>query len=98
MASNNDNELGKGFKLLQVFWPVALAFATVAVAGVRADAQLVEVGKKVDYLYGNGAPSVAARLARMEERQLVLIETINRMDSKLDAMNTGGTEYGRHNR
>jgi hypothetical protein len=81
-----NNDVPRGFKFLQILWPIGLAISTVAVAGVRADAQLGELDKKVDYLYGNGAPPIAARLARIEERQLVLIETTNKINDKLDRM------------
>lgn len=79
-----NNDVPRGFKFLQILWPIGLAVSTVAVAGVRADAQLDAVDKKVEYLYGNGSPPIAARLARIEERQLVLIESVNRINDKLD--------------
>jgi len=89
------NDVGKGFKLLQIFWPIVFALLSIGAVGVRANAKIEEVGQKVDYLYTNGPPSQAARLARIEERQLVLIESVGRMNDKLDAMDTRGTDYGR---
>ena len=82
--ADNPNDIPRGMKVFQVFWPAGLAAMTLLLAGARADARIDAVEQKATYLYANGAPPIAARLARIEERQLVLIESVNKLNDKLD--------------
>lgn len=77
-------DLDRNLKLIGTFWPLALTFIGVLIAGVRADARITEVQKKADYIYTSGSPPVVERLGRIEERQLVLIKSLERIEKKLD--------------
>lgn len=87
--SNDPNDIGKPTKFLQAFWPIILAILIMLAAGVRADARLGETEKKVDYIYEKGPPPVVVQLGRMEERLLVVTNSLERIEERMDDQEKG---------
>lgn len=76
------DDVPRGLKLLQIFWPIGLAFLVGGASIVQAGSQVEQVERRVTEIETNGSPVVRERLARIEEaqkaqgRQLDRIETL----------------------
>jgi hypothetical protein len=90
--SDPSNDIPRSAKLLQVFWPILFALMIGGASMVRADAQIDQVEVRVDDLTKNGAPVIRERLARMEEKQDALAQTMMRIEGKIDDLDTRSRE------
>lgn len=86
MATAPSTDIPRSLKMLQVFWPIALAGLLGGAAVVQASAQVEEVQRRVNDLETNGTPVIRERLARMETAQAIQTQTLDRMEKKLDEL------------
>lgn len=82
----DSNDISRGTKLLQVFWPIALAAAVGGASVVQAGAVAKEVERRVTEIETNGPAVMRERLARIEAKQDSLSETMKRMETTLDEL------------
>lgn len=76
------------YKMVPLFWPVLVTVASVGLAAASAETRLEDLTAKVNYIWDNGAPPVAVRLARIDERQEQMVKTLDRVDHKLDELDS----------
>lgn len=80
----DDNDIPRSMKLLQVFWPIGLALMVGGASVVSASGQVREVERRVSDIEANGPAVTRERLARIEAKQDAMVETMTRMENKID--------------
>lgn len=79
------NEVDDGqIKKIVAYWPIILTALAVTVSAASANTRLDNVNERVQYIWDNGSPSVAVRLARIEEKQDHIDLQLDRIENKLD--------------
>lgn len=76
----------KWFKDIPLFWPVVATGLGVVVTAASANTRLSDLTDRVDYIWNTGTPATAPLLARIDERQVQMNKTLERIDHKLDLM------------
>jgi hypothetical protein len=83
------------YKSLPLFWPVVITALGIVATGVSADTKLNETAERVDYIWTNGAPPVATRLARIDERQASMSKTLDLVQAEVHEMDERQQRGGR---
>lgn len=79
------NEVTEGhIKKIVAYWPIILTALAVTVSAASANTRLDNLNDRVDYIWNNGTPSVAVKLARIEEKQNHIDLQLDRIENKLD--------------
>lgn len=68
------------------YWPIIVTALGLTVSAASANTRLADLTDKVDYIWDNGSPPIATRLARIDEREEQMAKTLDRVDHKLDQL------------
>lgn len=69
---------------IRKYWPIVVTVLALTVTAADANTRLITLKDRVDYIYTNGPPSQADRLARIETRQEEAAKSLERMQQQLD--------------
>lgn len=83
------------FKKIVAYWPIILTALAVTVSAASANTRLDNLQERVQYIWDNGSPSVAIRLARIEEKQNHMNAQLDRIEEKMDERYTVSQESKR---
>lgn len=75
-------------KNLSLAWPIGVTVLGVAFAAASADTRLNDLTVRVGYLYSDGSPAIMPRLTRIEQKQIDMSHTLDRMEHKLDDLDS----------
>lgn len=82
---------GHTVRSIMSYWPILLTAGAVVVSAASATTRLDNLSDRVEYIWSNGTPAESVRLARIEEKQnrieekqIEMTKTLERMETKID--------------
>lgn len=90
MADTND--IPRGMKMLQVFWPIVLAGLLSGASVAATSAKVTDLDARLTDVQANGAPVTRERLARIEATQAAQGQQLTRIEQKLDDLDKRSRE------
>lgn len=88
MSETPPNDIPRGVKLFSALWPVVLFGLVSGASIVSTQAQTAGLDRRLVDIEHNGAPITRERLARMEEGQAMMAKQLDRMETKLNDIDT----------